>query len=52
MQMKTIAAGIGKLAALLALFGLALVLDNCADQTKDDDAQRPPTTWNYGGPAW
>ena len=52
MKEKSIAAGIGKLAALLALFGLALVLGNCADQTKGDETQRPPVTYNYGGPAW
>jgi hypothetical protein len=52
MRMKSIATGVGKVTALLALFGLTLLLDNCADQTKGDDAQRPPVTYNYGGPAW
>ena len=52
MEMKSMAAGIGKLAALLALFGLALVIGNCADQTKGDEAQRPPFTYGIGGPAW
>ncbi len=52
MQMKSMAAGVGKLAALLALFGLALVLDNCADRANSDEAQRPPITYGIGGPAW
>jgi len=52
MKKKSVAAGIGKLAALLALFGLALVLDNCADQTKGDETQRPPQGYSFGGPAW
>lgn len=52
MQMKSMAASAGKLAALLVLFGLALVLDNCADQTKGDEAQRPPYAYGIGGPAW
>jgi hypothetical protein len=52
MKMKSMAAGAGKLAALLALFGLALILDNCADQTKGDETQRPPVTYGFGGPAW
>lgn len=50
--MKSIATGLGKSAALLALFGLALMLGNCADQTKGDETQRPPVTYGYGGPAW
>jgi hypothetical protein len=52
MKKKSVAAGIGKLAALLALFGLALILDNCADQTKGDETQRPPQGYSFGGPAW
>ena len=52
MKKRSLAAGIGKLTALLALFGLALILDNCADQTKGDETQRPPFTYGIGGPAW
>jgi len=52
MQTKSVAAGVGKLAALLALFGLAVVLGNCADQTKSDETQRPPFTYGIGGPYW
>jgi hypothetical protein len=52
MRMTMMAARAGKLAALLVLFGLALVLDNCADQTKGDETQRPPISYGIGGPAW
>ena len=52
MQEKWIVARVSKLAALLALFGLALILDNCADQTKGDETQRPPQGYSFGGPAW
>jgi hypothetical protein len=52
MRMKSTAAGVAKLAALLALFGLALVLDNCADRANGDQAQRAPITYGIGGPAW
>ena len=52
MKRKSITAGVGKLAALLALFGIALILDNCAGQTKGDQAQRPPASYGIGGYAW
>ena len=52
MQEKWIVARVSKLAALLALFGLALILDNCADQTKGDETQRTPPSYGFGGPAW
>jgi len=52
MQEKWIVARVSKLAALLALFGLALILDNCADQAKGDETQRPPQGYSFGGPAW
>jgi hypothetical protein len=52
MRMTSMAARAAKLAALLTLFGLALVLDNCAEQTKGDETQRPPFTYGISGPAW
>ncbi|HEV2547605.1 MAG TPA: hypothetical protein VGU20_09725 [Stellaceae bacterium] len=52
MKTKSIAARVGKLAALFALFSLTLILGNCADQTKGDETQRPPYTYGIGGAAW
>ena len=56
MSKSSIAARLGKFAALLALFGLALVLDNCSSTTSDNDtAQRAPVTYGnggIGGPYW
>jgi hypothetical protein len=52
MRTTSMAARAVKVAALLSLFGLALVLDNCAERTKGDETQRPPVSYGIGGPAW
>jgi len=44
---------LAKLGALLALFGLALLLDNCSSATSNNDtAQRVPVSYGIGGPYW
>jgi hypothetical protein len=53
MSMNSAIERLVKLSALLALFGLALVLDNCSSTTSNDDAaRRAPVTYGIGGPAW
>jgi hypothetical protein len=53
MSLNSAMARLGKSVALLALFGLALVLDNCSSTTSDDDAaRRAPVSYGIGGAAW
>jgi hypothetical protein len=52
MLTKSTPAKIGKLAALLGLFGLTVVIDTCSSTDQGDNAAKPAQTYYYGGPYW
>ena len=52
MLTKSTPAKIGKLAALLGLFGLTVVIDTCSSTDQGDNAPKPAPTYYYGGPYW
>jgi hypothetical protein len=52
MSTRSVFVKLGRISALMALFGLALVLNECSSADRGDIAARPEVNYGYGCCVW
>jgi hypothetical protein len=52
MSTKSMIVKLARIAALMALFGLALVLNDCSSADRGEIGERPQVNYSYGCCVW